>query len=307
MSAPTSEDKTRNQELQNTRAADCASYFWADYTTVALEQLIQRCERAAADGENSHHADSSLVVVLPLGATEQHGPHLPLHTDSSIVDAVVQAALPRLQKEATTTLFLPTQQITLSPEHTNFAGTLSLRPETCMQVWLDIGRSVAAAGVRKLLLFNAHGGNAAMMDIVARQLRMECGLFTAHSSWHQLPLGDAVQAFDAHEWRYGIHAGAIETSIMQHVSPEHVRSDRVADWASTSQWRTEQTQLLGDGKSCKLGWAMEDYSASGAAGRATLASAEAGKDLVESAGAALAQLLQELSALPLRRVMGGKR
>lgn len=291
------------------------SSFWADYTSAQLQVLIAACARpaatATADGDSGDSSsdsqprlcDSSLTVVLPLGATEQHGPHLPLHTDTSIVQAVIAAALPHLHAAGTPVLFLPEQAVGLSPEHASFAGTLSLRPETCISLWSDIGRCVAGAGVRKLLLFNAHGGNAALMEVVARQLRVETGMFTAYSSWHNLPLGDAGAAFDAREWRYGIHAGAMETAIMQHLHPELVQNEQVQNFPSTSQWRTENTVLLGDGRSCRLGWAMQDYNPQGAAGDATQAGAHRGKALTEAAGASLAALLAEISALPLHSVM----
>lgn len=284
------------------------SYFWADYTSVQLQALIDAYALPESAGDGSAfdalgYGDSDLVVVLPLGATEQHGPHLPLGTDSSIVDAVIAAALPYLQSANTPALFLPTQYIGLSPEHIAFTGTLGLSPETCMHVWRDIGECVADAGVSKLLFFNAHGGNAALMDVVARQLRVETGMFTAHSSWHNLPLGEAASAFAPEEWRYGIHAGAIETSIMKHIQPQHVLDEQVKNFPSTSQWRTQNTTLLGDGKSCKLGWAMQDYNREGAAGDATQTSAEKGKSLIENAGASLAALLAEISALRLKNVM----
>lgn len=280
------------------------SPFWADYTSEQLQAVIAACVRdAPSDGCVPRAVDSSLTVVLPLGATEQHGPHLPLHTDTSIVGAVIAAALPHLRSAEIPALFLPVQAVGLSPEHGSFAGTLSLRPATCINLWMDIGRCVADAGVRKLLLFNAHGGNVAPMEVVARQLRVETGMFTAYSSWHNLPLGDAGAAFDACEWRYGIHAGAMETAVMQHLHPEQVRNERVQHFVSTSQWRSENTTLLGDGRSCKLGWAMQDYNPQGAAGDATQANAEKGEALVAAAGASLATLLSEISTLPLACVM----
>lgn len=296
------------------------SPYWADYSSSQLRAVISACARpqpSTPEEPASDHAaatastavsDSALTVVLPLGATEQHGPHLPLHTDSSIAEAVIAAAIPHLQRAATPALFLPLQTVGLSPEHTAFTGTLSLQPQTCLQLWTDIGRCAAQAGVRKLLLFNAHGGNTALMEVVARQLRVETGMFTAFSSWHQLPLGDAGAAFDAQEWRYGIHAGAIETAVMQHLRPELTGEagdgdKRLQRFSSSSQWRSAHTTLLGDGKSCKIGWAMQDYNALGAAGDATQASAEKGQALVAAAGASLAALLAEISDLPLHCVM----
>ncbi|NBX90502.1 MAG: creatininase family protein, partial [Betaproteobacteria bacterium] len=130
------------------------SAYWADLTTADFAAL----DMARA------------IVVLPLAATEQHGPHLPLSVDSDIVQGVVQAALPHVAQLPVDLpiFFLPTQSIGLSPEHAAFPGTLSLRPETLIRLWTDIAQCVAAAGVHKLLLLNAHGGHVGAMDIVAR-------------------------------------------------------------------------------------------------------------------------------------------
>ena len=119
---------------------------------------------------------------------------------------------------------LNTQAIGLSGEHQAFAGTLSLQPATLLALWGDIGAGVARAGVKKLLLFNAHGGNVSSMDIVARQLRQQHGLLVVHCSWFNLPLPQEVHAaFSAHEHRFGVHAGEVETSMLLHLAPEQVQ------------------------------------------------------------------------------------
>jgi creatinine amidohydrolase/Fe(II)-dependent formamide hydrolase-like protein len=160
-----------------------------------------------------------VVAVLPLGATEQHGPHLPLNVDSVLVDGVVDAALTHLDKQDPV-LVLPTQTVGLSTEHIAFAGTLTLSPQTVISQWCDLGASVARAGVKKLLLFNAHGGNVGLMDVVARELRAQHGLIVYSSSWYNLPLDEKVMAqFSADEHRFGIHAGDIETSMMLALAP----------------------------------------------------------------------------------------
>ena len=242
------------------------------------------------------------VAVLPLGATEQHGPHLPLSVDSVLVDGVVNAALSHLTS-ADPVLVLPTQTVGLSTEHTAFAGTLHLSPQTLIQVWCDIGASVARAGVKKLLMFNAHGGNVGLMDVVARELRAQHGLIVYSSSWYNLPLDESVMAqFSADEHRFGIHAGDIETSMMLALSPQQVDMKAAQNFASTSQDRAKHFAVLGDGKSAKLGWHMQDYNPDGAAGNAAAATAAKGEALVHSAGEQLARLLQELIALPLSTV-----
>jgi creatinine amidohydrolase len=243
-----------------------------------------------------------IVAVLPLGATEQHGPHLPLSVDTVLVDGVVNAALGRLAA-TDPVLVLPTQTVGLSTEHTAFAGTLHLSPQTLIQLWCDIGASVARAGVKKLLMFNAHGGNVGLMDVVARELRAQHGLIVYSSSWYNLPIdSDVMGQFSADEHRFGIHAGDIETSMMLALSPASVNMAEAQNFASISQDRAKHYTVLGNGKSAKLGWHMQDYNPQGAAGNASAATAAKGEALVNSAGEQLALLLKELVALPLSTV-----
>jgi creatinine amidohydrolase len=242
------------------------------------------------------------IAVLPVAATEQHGPHLPLSVDSVLVDGIVQAALPHLAPELPV-LFLPTQAIGLSPEHAAFPGTLTLRNETILRLWTDIGESVAASGVTKLVLFNAHGGNVSVMDLVARDLRKRLKMLVYSVSWFNLPLIDAqgqdVNAlFSQDEQRFGIHAGDVETSMMLALDPAHVDMTQAQDFASAAQQRARQFAILGNGKSAKLGWQMQDYNPAGAVGNAAAASADKGLALVDAAGRALARLLAEIDRLP---------
>ncbi|KPU94352.1 creatininase [Variovorax paradoxus] len=241
---------------------------------------------------------AATVAVLPLGATEQHGPHLPLGVDTVLADGIVAAALPLLPAELPV-LFLPTQQIGLSPEHARFAGTLTLSSETLIRMWSEIGAGVARAGVKKLVLFNAHGGHVGAMDIVARELRAAHGLIVYSASWFNLPLGEAGARFSAHEHRFGVHAGEIETSMMLALAPQLVRMDAAQDFRSSSEQRAADYAILGNGRSAKLGWAIEDYNAQGAAGNAAAATASAGQAVVDAAAAQLALLLAEVSRLPL--------
>ncbi|KQW62168.1 creatininase family protein [Variovorax sp. Root411] len=241
---------------------------------------------------------AATVAVLPLGATEQHGPHLPLGVDTVLADGIVAASLPLLPAELPV-LFLPTQQIGLSPEHARFAGTLTLSAETLIRVWNEIGAGVARAGVKKLVLFNAHGGHVGAMDIVARELRAAHGLIVYSVNWFNLPLGDAGAQFSAKEHRFGVHAGEIETSMMLALAPQLVRMGEARDFRSTSEQRAAGYAILGNGKSAKLGWAMEDYNAHGAAGNAAAATAEHGQAVIDAAAQQLALLLAEVSRLPL--------
>ncbi|MDO8774248.1 MAG: creatininase family protein [Burkholderiaceae bacterium] len=262
------------------------SRYWADLSTDEFAKRI--ASGAAAD----------VVAVLPVAATEQHGPHLPLSVDTTLVDGVVAACLPHLPKSLSV-LFLPTQQIGLSPEHLRFPGTLSLNPETVIRVWTELGACVARAGIKKLVLFNSHGGQVSVMDIVARELRARHDMMVFSTSWYALPLGDAVHPFSTEEHRFGIHAGDMETSMMLALKPQSVWMGKAQNFPSTSQVRAQLFPILGNGKSAKFGWQMQDYNASGAAGNAAAATAEKGQALVEAAAQQLALLLQEIAQLPL--------
>jgi len=260
--------------------------FWADLSTADFAQLdLPRT-----------------VAVLPVAATEQHGPHLPLSVDTDLVNGVVQASLSHLSADLPV-LFLPTQTVGLSPEHARFAGTLTLRADTVIRLWTEIGESVAASGVTTLVLLNAHGGQVSVMDIVARDLRARLGMLVYSVSWFNLPLlnaqGQDVNAqFSAHEHRFGVHAGEVETSMMLALAPERVRMDKAQNFDSTSADRAASSPLLGNGRSAKLGWQMQDYNPLGAAGNAAAATAVKGQALLDAAGRGLAQMLAEVVALP---------
>jgi len=257
--------------------------FWADLKTTDFAQLDP----------------ARTVAVLPLGATEQHGPHLPLAVDQALVDGIVEAAQAHLPDDLPV-LFLPTQQVGYSPEHAAFAGTLTLPYETVLATWIALGECVARAGVRKLLLFNAHGGQVSLMDIVARELRARAGLIVYSCSWWNLPLGDDVNGlFGAEEHRFGVHGGDIETSMMLALQPQSVAMAQAHHFQSTSQARAAAYPILGNGVSAKFGWHMQDYNAQGAAGNAAAATADKGHALIDGAARQLSLLLQELSQLPL--------
>ena len=262
------------------------SHFWANLKTTDFANLdLNRC-----------------IAVLPVAATEQHGPHLPLNVDATLVDGVIAAALPHLA-EKLPELFLPTQAIGFSPEHTAFAGTLTLKASTIIALWTEIAECVAASGVKKMVILNSHGGQVGLLDVVARDLRARLGMLVYSVNWFNLPLigegGESVaDQFSAEEHRFGIHAGDMETSMMLALKPEQVDMSQAQHFHSTSQDRAEKFSILGDGKSAKLAWQMQDYNPHGAAGNAAAATADKGRALLDAAGRSLAKLLGEIDLLP---------
>jgi creatinine amidohydrolase len=261
------------------------SHFWADLSTRHFAQLTSK----GAD---------DIVAVLPVAAIEQHGPHLPTSVDTTLVNGVIAATLPHLGK--TRALFLPTQQVGKSNEHQRFPGTLTLKAETLIALWTEIGQCVHATGIKKLVLLNSHGGQLSVMDIVARDLRARLDMLTFSTNWFTLPLGDEINAlFTPGEHRFGIHGGDMETSMMLALAPHTVDMKQARDFKSSSQSRSEKYPILGNGVSAKMGWQTQDYNAMGACGNASIATAEKGHAVIHAAGKKLAQLLQEISSLPM--------
>lgn len=279
--------------MKSSSAQFSLSPYWSELST----QDFARIDTARA------------IAVLPLAATEQHGPHLSLSVDTDIVNGVVAASLGPLQtlqasaESPLPVFFLPTQSVGLSPEHAAFAGTLTLKPETLIRLWTDIAESVKAAGFNKLVLLNAHGGHVGAMDVVARDLRARLGMLVYSVNWYQLPLTneqgeDLNSLFSPHEHRFGVHAGDVETSAMLALQPHRVRMDLAQNFASSAEQRAANFPILGNGRSAKLAWQMQDYNPAGAAGNAAAATAQKGLALIEAAGRSLAQLLLEIDRLP---------
>lgn len=233
------------------------------------------------------------LAVLPIAATEQHGPHLPLSVDSDLLEGVLHLTLARLPADVPV-LLLPTQAVGRSIEHEAFAGTLTVDSNALIEHWLDLGRSVARAGLRKLVLLNSHGGNVSTMDIVARQLRARHGLTVWMVNTYDLQLPQPVQElFSAHERRFGVHGGDIETSMMLALHPERVDMSQAQNFVSLSAARAERFSVLGDGRSARLAWAVQDLHGAGAVGDAAAATAQKGQAVLQASAQALAQLLAQ--------------
>lgn len=242
------------------------------------------------------------VAVLPVSATEQHGPHLPLSTDAVINDGVLRAALAQLPASASV-LVLPALAIGDSLEHTGFAGTVSIDSAALMGAWLAVGRSVARAGLRKLVIFNSHGGQKAHVDLVAVRLRVECQMLVVRA--HSFSLGVPPGLFDVDELAHGLHGGAVETSLMLHLRPDLVRVSALKAFPSIGQRLAEQGNVLGVEKPVGFGWMTQDLNPDGACGDAAQASAEKGAAVLDHQATRLARLLQDAVAFPLDALRSG--
>jgi creatinine amidohydrolase len=240
-----------------------------------------------------------VVALLPVAAIEQHGPHLPVCVDAAINRAIVAEAVARAPADLPL-LVLPAMPVGKSNEHQAFPGTLTLSAETLTRLWTEIGESVYRAGVRRMVIFNSHGGQPQVVDIVVRELRVRLGMFAV--SVGPGGLGRPSGLFSPDEMEYGIHGGGIETSMMLHARPELVRRERLADFRSAAQdIATEFKHLRAEGK-IGFGWQTQDLHPDGACGNALDSDAARGRQLVEHAATALVELLQEVARYPLDRL-----
>jgi creatinine amidohydrolase len=242
------------------------------------------------------------IAVLPVAAVEQHGPHLPIGVDTYIAEAYL-ARVRALLPTGSPAVILPVQAVGASDEHRAFPGTLTLSPETALRAFIEIGESVARAGIRKLIIINSHGGNLAIIDLAARQLRVRHGMLAVHASWGRFGYPDGL--FSASERTHGIHGGDIETSIMLAAHPQLVRREKIADFRpSTYAMERDYTWLRADFPA-GFGWMTQDLHASGAVGDATLASAEKGEAALAHGAKAFVELLKDVERFELSGLADG--
>ncbi len=256
-----------------------------------------RAWQALTSPEAGALADSDPVAVLPLAAVEQHGPHLPLSTDVEIGEGLLRIAL-RALPPAHPVYLLPTQAVGASEEHLGFPGTLSLPPRLLDEVVVELGRSLARAGVRRLVLHNAHGGNRPVLDTAALRLRREEGMLVVKVTWARFPRPAGVE-LPEEEWQHGIHGGAVETAMMLHLRPELVRHDAIRDFPPLGARMESEGYRTGPEGVAPLAWVAEDLHPSGAAGDPRLATPGMGEVLVEHYGRCLAEVIREAATLPL--------
>jgi len=269
--------------------ADLALRQWTELTTA---------EQTAAAARDP-------VVVLPLAATEQHGPHLPLSTDLDIGLGLLGRAF-RALPDGAEVWALPAVAVGASVEHVSFAGTESVSTEDLVHTICEAGEALAAGGVRRLVLSNSHGGNRHAMEVAGLRLRRAHRMLVVKASYFRFERPEDAGLPDA-EWRHGLHGGAVETAMMLHLRPDRVRRDAVAHFASLGAELEGTLVRLGPEGQASFAWLAEDLNPEGVVGDARLATPELGARLVEHYGLALADVILDAARFPLERLAGGER
>jgi creatinine amidohydrolase len=257
--------------------------FWSDLTTREFEGL---------DPERT-------IAVLPIAAVEQHGPHLPVSTDLEIGNGMVRETL-KLLPDDLAVLFLPTQAIGKSNEHLRSPGTITLSAETAIRAWTEIGEAVHRAGLRKLVMANSHGGNVEVIGIVARDLRVRLGMLVVSCSWARL--GGPQGMYAEQEAAVGIHAGDMETSMMLHFRPDLVDMPKSKNFEPATVEIAKTFDILRPTGYTAFGWIAQDLHADGAAGDASIATAEKGRLTAEHRARQFVRLLRDVERFSLGRL-----
>jgi len=247
--------------------------------------------------DRGHDKDTRpTIAILPLGAHEYHGPHLPLETDTLIAEGIaarLSAALP----DAIDALFLETDPIGYSVEHSDREGTRSLAFDQAVEGWLDIAGNLAGDGIRKLILLNAHGGNSPLLTIVATEARIRFGMLCVATSWARF--GVPPDVISPEEKAIDIHGGEIETSVMLALHPDRVKMEEAQNFPS------RQSDFIRDFKHLRaygphaFGWMMRDLNDDGAAGNASAATAGKGERLIAHAVQGLVELVEDVDRFDL--------
>jgi creatinine amidohydrolase len=235
----------------------------------------RRFDHLSAPAAQAQARRPGSTVVWPFGAVEQHGPHLPLATDGLFAERVLDGCLAGLD-DALPIWRLPLQSFGFSPEHGAFAGTLTVPAELILDLVLAVGLGLAATGVSRLLLFNGHGGQIALLEVAARRLRAAAPQMAVLPCFLWRGADRLAELIPEPEWSQGLHAGLAETSLMLHQAPGLVGALPAADGLAAAAAPPEGWSLEGP---LPCAWLTHDLSASGVIGDPSQASAELGSAL----------------------------
>lgn len=254
-----------------------------------------------SEGEILASDTSEWIAVLPLGAHEQHGKHLPFETDTIIADGIAERLASSVAPAIPVT-FLPTEPVGYSVEHMDFCGSRTLTYEEAIERWIGKGEELSRLGIRKLMLLNAHGGNSPLMTIVATELRIRYSMLCVATSWTRFlePVGKVSNE----EKSFGIHGGLIETSVMLALCPQKVSMQSAEDFGSFQEVISREAKQLRAYGPHAFGWKMQDLNPKGVTGNAVDADAETGEQLIDQALRGLGELLEDMMNFDLSRFEG---
>ena len=231
------------------------------------------------------------IAVIPVAAIEQHGAHLPVSTDATIMEGMLAEVFSRLP-ESLDARFLPIQAVGKSDEHIHSPGTLSLPANMLVDAWTELGASVARTGVRKFVFLTSHGGNEEVMGIVSRELRVRFAALSVRSSWGRFGHPDGL--YSPREIQLGIHGGDVETSLMLHFRPDLVDMANAEDFASSFARAEGEFELLRPHGPHGFSWIASDLNPHGVVGNASIATAEKGRLTAVHQAEGFVRLLQDV-------------
>lgn len=232
----------------------------------------------------------NVVIIQPVGAIEQHGPHLPIIVDSAIAVSVLGKALNKLDSNVLA-YALPPLYYGKSNEHWHFPGTITISAQTMLAILTEMADSIYRSGFRKLVFMNAHGGQPQVMEIAARDIHQKYEDFLVFPLFTWAVPHIAKELLSPKELELGIHAGDAETSLLLSILPEQVKMERAV--AEYPHGLPEASLLSMEGK-LPFAWVTRDLSKSGVLGDATVATKEKGDQLLESVSDGWAKVIEDV-------------
>ena len=255
--------------------------------------MIKKWENLTRDEIAALDKDKS-IVLLPTSATEQHGAHLPVGTDAIILSTLVDKMVNECEFEEGNLIFAPQLNVGKSNEHMGFAGTITFGTQTYYSLLHDI--AISASGFKKLVLFNSHGGNTDMLNMISRDLRIDLGLDVFVFDWWFTPFWNDGLKDLQQSGKYGVfHACELETSLMLAARPETVHMELAVDEEPADCFKGEKyVTVFGP---INAGWKTKDVTNSGVIGAPTFATAEKGHELFDYACKKLLDILHEIAEI----------